>query len=89
MLGRRTAEMHLALSMSGSDATFEPELFSTEDLAKDSERIERQINVALAALKLKLFSLRDETADSAAALLSQRVSLFSQASAIRNKGASG
>ncbi len=81
-LGRRTAEMHLALATPNDDAAFAPEPLTYEDLAADARRIDAQINSTLEALKVKLPSLKDLTADDAALLLSRRIHLFARAHAI-------
>ena len=58
LLGRRTAEMHLALSCSSSDPAFAPEPCSQKDLEKDAGQIETQIRSALEALKAKFSGAR-------------------------------
>ena len=81
-LGRRTAEMHLALVTPTSDPAFAAELFTPEDLARDARRIDAQITSTLETLKLKLSALKDLIADDAALLLSRRINLFTRANAI-------
>ena len=51
LLGRRTAEMHLALSSSADLPAFAPQPMREEDLTRDAERIEAQIKSTLEALK--------------------------------------
>jgi maltose alpha-D-glucosyltransferase / alpha-amylase len=89
LLGRRTAEMHLALATSTHGlapeivAAFEPEPFTAESLAADTARIHTQIARGLDALKHGFTNLPDElTTDSAALILSRRIELFSRARAI-------
>ncbi len=89
LLGRRTAEMHLALSSSADVAAFAPEPMSADDLAQDARRIEAQLASAFEALKTKLTALDDTTADSAAVLLSHRLDLYARARAIQNSNAGG
>ncbi len=89
LLGRRTGEMHLALATETHDEAFRPEPFNTEDLEIDARRIEAQINSTLAALKVRIFSLKDETADDAGTILSRRIELFGRAHAITTAAASG
>jgi maltose alpha-D-glucosyltransferase/alpha-amylase len=89
LLGRRTAEMHLALSSSTGSSAFAPEPMTADDLAQDARRIEAQIASAFEALKTKLVSLDDTTADSAAVLLSRRLDLYARARAIQNSNAGG
>jgi maltose alpha-D-glucosyltransferase / alpha-amylase len=83
LLGRRTAEMHLALVTPSEDPAFQPELFSARDLAVDAARIETQINRTLEALRHGMSNLpsseTDNTADTAALILSQRRSLLNRA----------
>ena len=45
LLGRRTAEMHLALAIHTDDPAFAAEPFTPEDLSRDARRIEAQIVV--------------------------------------------
>jgi maltose alpha-D-glucosyltransferase/alpha-amylase len=82
LLGRRTAEMHLALAISTSDPAFSAEPLTPEDLAGDARRIDEQIASTLEALRVKLSTLKDLTADEAALLLSRRIELFARANAI-------
>jgi maltose alpha-D-glucosyltransferase / alpha-amylase len=88
-LGRRTAEMHLALATPTSEPAFAAELFAPEDLARDARRIDEQITSTLETLKLKLSTLKDLIADDAALLLSRRINLFTRANAITASGAAG
>jgi maltose alpha-D-glucosyltransferase/alpha-amylase len=89
LLGRRTAEMHLALATHTDDPAFAPEPFAPEDLARDARRIEAQIMSALDALKGKLAALVDTAADEAALLLSRRRELIARAHAIESAHAAG
>ena len=57
LLGRRTAEMHLALATPTDDPAFAAEPFTAEDLSRDARRIEAQIMSTLDALKAKLPAL--------------------------------
>jgi maltose alpha-D-glucosyltransferase/alpha-amylase len=83
LLGRRTAEMHLALATPSDNAAFRPEPFTAEDLAADTARIDAQIARTLDALKRGFNDLPDELSiDSAALILSRRINLFSRAHAI-------
>ncbi len=82
LLGRRTAQMHLALATPTDDPAFSSEPFTPDDLARDAARIEAQIVSALETLKLKLPTLDGATADSAGLLLSRRRSLLDRARAV-------
>jgi maltose alpha-D-glucosyltransferase / alpha-amylase len=89
LLGRRTAEMHLALAIPTSDAAFSAEPLTPEDLAGDARRIDDQIASTLEALRVKLSTLKDLAADEAALLLSRRIELFARANAITASTAAG
>jgi maltose alpha-D-glucosyltransferase/alpha-amylase len=89
LLGRRTAEMHLALATPTSDPAFAAEPFTAGDLAQDAQRIDRQITSTLEALRIKLSTLKDLIADDAALLLSRRIDLFARANAITSTAAAG
>jgi maltose alpha-D-glucosyltransferase / alpha-amylase len=89
LLGKRTAEMHLALSTATEDPAFTSEPLSRADLTNDSRRIDAQINSTLEALKVKLSTLKDLTADDAALLLSRRINLFDRAHSITSSSSAG
>ena len=89
LLGRRTAEMHLALSSSRDIFDFAPEAFTTEDLERDALRIETQINSALKALKTGLSNLNHSISDAAGVLLSRQDELVARAQAILRLPARG
>jgi maltose alpha-D-glucosyltransferase/alpha-amylase len=89
LLGRRTAEMHLALATPTSDPDFAAEPLTLEDLNGDSRRIDAQITSTLEALKTRLSTLKDLTADDAALLLSRRIHLFARAHAISGSTPAG
>ncbi len=85
LLGRRTAEMHLALRTPTDNPAFTPEPFTPEALAGDAARIDAQIVRTLEALKHAFNTLPDSdalTTDSAALLLSRRLGLLSRSHAI-------
>jgi maltose alpha-D-glucosyltransferase/alpha-amylase len=89
LLGRRTAEMHLALAIHTDDPAFAAEPFAAVDQGRDARRIEAQIMATLDALKAKLPALVDVVADDAALLLSRRRELISRAHAIESGPAAG
>lgn len=89
LLGRRTAEMHLALSSSKTDPAFSPEKTTREDLETVAMQVETQIRSALDVLKSKFATLDDETSDSAAHLLSQRSKLLQRSREITRIEAAG
>jgi maltose alpha-D-glucosyltransferase/alpha-amylase len=82
LLGRRTAEMHLALSSSADRPDFAPEPFTLEDLDRDAGRIEAQISSTLEALKSKLTTLDDSTSDAAGLVISRRLELIERSRSI-------
>ena len=89
LLGRRTAEMHLALSCSTSDPVFAPEPCSQDDLETDARQIEAQIRSALEALKLKFATLDESAIDDAGLLLSKRLALMERSRSIAGLAAAG
>ena len=89
LLGRRTAEMHLALATPTDDPAFAAELMTPADLALEARRIDGEITSTLEALKVKLSTLKDQTADQAGLLLSRRIDLFARAHAITASTAAG
>jgi maltose alpha-D-glucosyltransferase/alpha-amylase len=89
LLGRRTAEMHLALGTSTDNAAFSAEPFAAENLIGDAERIEAQLRSTLEALRAQLPNLDEHTSDMAALLLSRRLELVARAQAIATCPAAG
>ncbi len=89
LLGRRTAEMHLALATPTDDPAFAWEPLTEADLLRDSERIAEQIVSALAALRVKVPTLSEDVADDAALLLSRRRMLLAHAHAISETESGG
>jgi maltose alpha-D-glucosyltransferase/alpha-amylase len=89
LLGRRTAELHLALSSSTDDPAFKPEPSTIEDLDRDAKRIQAQISSSLEALKLRLPTLDDQTSDAAGLLLSKRLELIARSHSITATAATG
>jgi maltose alpha-D-glucosyltransferase / alpha-amylase len=89
LLGRRTAELHLALATPTNDPAFAAEPFTSADLDRDAHRINAQITSTLEALKIKLSTLKDQIADDSALLLSRRIHLFARANAITAQTAAG
>ena len=88
LLGRRTAEMHLALATPTENPDFRAEVYSKDDLSVDAARIEAQITRSLEALRRGMTTLQtgtaetsdsDSTPDIAALILSQRRELLTRA----------
>ncbi len=82
LLGRRTAEIHLALATPTHNSAFLAEGFTTADLVADADRIGAQLSLTLAAVRRSMSNLPETTVDTAALLLSRRVELFARAHAI-------
>ncbi|HTD96685.1 MAG TPA: putative maltokinase, partial [Edaphobacter sp.] len=82
LLGRRTAEMHLALATPTHNPAFAAEDFTTSDMVASADRIDAQLSLTLAALKRGMSQLTETTADDAALVLSRRRELFARARAI-------
>jgi maltose alpha-D-glucosyltransferase / alpha-amylase len=82
LLGRRTAEMHLALATPTDNPAFTAESFTTDDLATDASRINAQISLSLEALKRGMSQLTEVVSDNAALVLSRRIGLFARAQAV-------
>ena len=75
--------MHLALATPTEDPAFHAEPFAADNLVDDAVRIETQLSRTLEALRRGMPNLpsseTDNTADSAALILSQRRSLLARA----------
>ena len=82
LLGRRTAEMHLALATSTHNSAFLAECFTTADLVADADRIDAQLALTLGALKRGIPQLTETISDNAAVVLSRRIELYARARAI-------
>jgi maltose alpha-D-glucosyltransferase/alpha-amylase len=82
LLGRRTAEMHLALASSPDLPDFAPERIRPEDLSQDAQRIQTQLSSSLESLRQRLPALEDATFDAAALLLSKRRALIARSQAL-------
>jgi maltose alpha-D-glucosyltransferase / alpha-amylase len=78
-LGRRTAELHLALA-EVSDPAFEPELFDTPSLRAFARDGVERINTALDLLERLRATLPQEAAADAATLLDSRAALVEELS---------
>jgi maltose alpha-D-glucosyltransferase / alpha-amylase len=89
LLGRRTAELHLALATRTDNPAFRSESLREEDLAREAERIEVQLKCAFDALRPQLSRLDESTSDAAALLLSRRAELAARAHAVASLAAGG
>ena len=89
LLGRRTAEMHLALATPTPDPAFTAEAFTADALAQDARRIESQVYSVFDVLKAKLSTFDEPTSDAVIQLLTRRHNLLSRARAIAISTAGG
>ena len=71
-LGRRTAEMHLALASGTNDPAFAPEPLTAKDLEQLIDELRRQASHVFDVLKDRVSLLPDEIVEIAAAVLSRR-----------------
>jgi len=82
LLGKRTAEMHLALATTTDDPAFAPEAFAHQDLSAEASRIQSQLILSLGALERSLSGLTGVNASNAALVLSRRDDLMGRTRAI-------
>jgi maltose alpha-D-glucosyltransferase/alpha-amylase len=75
VLGRRTAELHLALAARTGDAAFDPEPLEPADIESMRERALDDAAVTLALLRERLLQLPATAQEDAQALLSRREAL--------------
>ena len=78
LLGRRTAEMHLALGTPTQDPAFSAEPLSAASVQQDANRLEAQLTEVLEILKMRFSSLDDLNAEAVAQLLAMRRELFAR-----------
>ncbi|MCL5743691.1 MAG: maltose alpha-D-glucosyltransferase [Acidobacteria bacterium] len=71
-LGRRTAQMHLALAVPTENSAFQPEPFTPEDVRALATALREHAGSVFHALKASLSGLPDEVVDRAATTLGQR-----------------
>ncbi|HXE63621.1 MAG TPA: maltose alpha-D-glucosyltransferase [Bryobacteraceae bacterium] len=82
LLGRRTAELHIALATPTRDTAFAAERFTSEDFAREADRIASELSSALEVLKSKIGTLDDAACDDAGLLLSRRRELLERARSV-------
>jgi maltose alpha-D-glucosyltransferase/alpha-amylase len=75
-LGRRTAEMHLALTTAADDPAFGPEPLTAEDAKQQAAQLRNHASHVLETLKVKLPSLPDDVVDRAALTLARRTRIL-------------
>ncbi|HEU5458132.1 MAG TPA: maltose alpha-D-glucosyltransferase, partial [Terracidiphilus sp.] len=89
LLGRRTAELHLALAILTPNNAFAAEPYTAEALGIDARQIQEQVRTTLHLLKEKLSTLEDGIADDAAALIARRLEMLGRAESIATLPAAG
>jgi len=89
LLGRRTAELHLALASSTKEDAFAPVPLLAEDLERDAQRIQAQVPASLEALKQRFTALDESTSDAAGLLLSKRRELIARSRSLMPSAALG
>lgn len=82
LLGQRTAELHLALSVPTEDASFSAEPVTSAHLEEDARRIEAQFAAACDLLQSKLAGLDETSCHAAMQLLARRHALLERIQAI-------
>jgi maltose alpha-D-glucosyltransferase/alpha-amylase len=75
-LGRRTGELHVAISSAKTDEAFTPERFTGDDSKRLRDQLVTNATLAFDALKDNLAQLPDETVESAGLVLSRRTLVF-------------
>jgi maltose alpha-D-glucosyltransferase/alpha-amylase len=78
LLGRRTAELHLALSTTTQDPAFSAEPLTAERIGRDARRLEEQLAEVLEILKMRFSTFDDLNAEAVAQLLARRRVLFAR-----------
>jgi maltose alpha-D-glucosyltransferase/alpha-amylase len=89
LLGRRTAEMHLALASPTDDPAFAAEPVETADLEAWAEAVHRQVERGLRALGTGLAELSDADAELAHRLTNARERLFARVASIAAEAPAG
>ena len=79
-LGKRTAELHLALAAATDDPAFTPEKFTRENLEATLVEFRAHASQVLDALKEKVPNLPDEVVEISASVLSRRRRILNQLS---------
>jgi len=85
-LGRRTAELHLALSSPSDDPEFAPEPLTAEDFQAALLEFHQHASHVLDVLKERVSYLPDEVVEIAAAVLSRRRRILDHSGALKSNG---
>ena len=88
-LGRRTAQLHLALSAPSDDPAFTPEPLSTDDLRQRLTRIHTDAALVFDLLKDSVAGLPDEAVDLAGMVLGRRRRILDSFRLFPGSGAEG
>ncbi|MDR6539177.1 maltose alpha-D-glucosyltransferase [Variovorax soli] len=86
VLGRRTAELHLALARATGDPAFDPELLASEDIEAMREHAAADVTATLALLRERLPQLPAPAQEDAQALLAKESRLAARAAAAIDNG---
>ena len=86
MLGRRTAELHLALASPTDDPAFAPEPLTADDLQALLADVRAQAVQVFDVLKERVSHLPDETIEIAASVLSRRRRILDHLGALKFEG---
>ncbi len=86
-LGRRTAELHLALAVGSEDAAFSPERFTVVDAVTLAQHTQRDARRTLAALSDRMDSLPEAARPHARAVLATRERLLARILAVASGSA--
>lgn len=86
VLGRRTAELHLALARRTGDPAFDPEPLAPEDIEAMREHASADVATTLALLRERLSQLPAPAQEDAQALLAQESRLAARATAAIENG---
>ena len=78
LLGRRTAEMHLALGRSTAEPSFAPLPMTQQTLANDARRIGDHLDSVLASLKSRFATFDALTTEAAAGVIARRRDLLAR-----------
>ncbi len=89
LLGRRTAELHLALATPTNNPAFQSEPILQADLEADATSIQNQLVSAIEALRYRIAVLDSDSGDDAATLLTRRADLEAVAQSLATSKPSG
>ena len=85
ILGRRTAELHLALASATDDPAFAPEPFGLEQLRALTIKVRERASQVFDLLKERMPHFEDPVLELAAAVLSRRSRLLEQVAALKTE----